>query len=1479
MKRVRARALVLINWKGVFYERYTLDEAVTALEGDNGAGKTTVMIAAYVVLLPDMTRLRFTNVGESDATGGDKGIWGRLGNPNRPSYAVLVFDTGGEQVIAGVHLERKGEPSVELTPFLITELPTEVRLQDMLLLRSGDEDLIPELGELRENVARLGGRMQVFRTGKEYFAALFERGITPLRLVTDEERSRFNDMLRTSMTGGISRALTADFRSFLFKEESGLADTLVRMRSNLDACRRTRTEVKEAQELEQEISGVYEAGHAMFAAALLATRERAEELRRRVDEATQKRNTALYERDSVLRELGERNEERTRVIERLCKAKEEYETAREQQERIAKANGLAKRIAKLDEELRRLESELQTAASALACADEIRSRRTSERARAEEAFRRAAEGLADLQRGLDELHRRASAHRMVMCRLADARLALDRPDLSANEAHIHEEETKKAIKAIDARRNELDAAIGSTEAYRADHGEAIRALTVILERAVDPRDAHMEAIQALRGLAELEGLAARLESLDEELRKMRISAERQRNVRAKADEVSDPGRRLTSSREVFEAFRQAGADVRAMEEQVRDREMEAGEFRRKQAELRAKDEELQIRLAKWRELNTVALRLESILGAGLRSAQEIEDARQMLDGERDDVQRRLEEMESAHEELKERTRNLIETGGVFHEDLLTARDLVDGELLASHFDEIDPAEAGQLQARLGPLSEAIVVNNAREAAIALAGRERVLDTIWLVEEGGLHDIIAPNGVGGIDAGPTDVIVEQNGIVRTTRVPMAPTLGRKARERLIAELDTQAEKLSEEIGLLGRQLAEIDSRRRDVALLMRESALLELGDPTPELARVAADLAELDNRIGAQMTAADEARRRVAQLSQRLEKLRDLITEAHLLDQPDLAGKISELEEDLRSASSARAELARVAEARRILSDRIEVLRRLPLSEDEIEAMRGELADLGNQRERLFRALDALGYVAAHHEAVGWSDAEEALSAKQELVPALKDQCKKADAERQAAIKAVRDAEAEWEEARKTWRSIDDRRSAISASREQVRRELEEVGIADPSDAALELARATSERMRVLVDELDQAERVLGQTIAQLGERLEGREKNLREAEEQLSSAEKEWKPASDLWERLRARAEANGLLTPAITARLLETSEGSSVMLRTEARSKATQLEERLRTARGGDEILESIRAWLSGQEQTTGEDFLRVWEIVRDWLRRRVPAQVAEVDDPLAALERLRHHLKALGDRLADQERRLRGASEDVARGIDVHIRAAHRQVRLLNHELSGVKFGTIRSMRIRLSHDDRMDGVLRALREGSAQGLLFTPAMPVEEALEELFRRYGGRGPMVGQRLLDYREYMDIAVEIQRQASTQWERVNPSRLSTGEAIGVGTALMMVVLTAWERDANLFRAKRSLGTLRLLFLDEANRLSQDNLEVLFELCTTLDLQLLIAAPEVARAPGCTTYRLVRRESADGGEEVIVSGRRTVAEVIPDVGT
>jgi chromosome partition protein MukB len=313
-----------------------------------------------------------------------------------------------------------------------------------------------------------------------------------------------------------------------------------------------------------------------------------------------------------------------------------------------------------------------------------------------------------------------------------------------------------------------------------------------------------------------------------------------------------------------------------------------------------------------------------------------------------------------------------------------------------------------------------------------------------------------------------------------------------------------------------------------------------------------------------------------------------------------------------------------------------------------------------------------------------------------------------------------------------------------------------------------------------------------------------------------------------------------------------------------------------LKSAHGGDPLLPTVRSLAEETDRGDlpfGERYLQAWITIRSWLNRRLPAQVAEVDDPLEALVRLRDQLEALELRLKRQENDLRGASEDIARGIDVQVRKARGQVNRLNKNLDSVSFGSIRAIRVRMEPDDAMERVLRALRDGAAQELLFQDNLPIEQALEEVFRRHadaGGR--MGGHRLLDYREYLHLKVEVRRQVAPDWEVANPTKLSTGEAIGVGAALMMVVLGEWERDANLLRATRSTGSLRLLFLDEANRLSQDNLAVLFDLCQTLDLQLLIAAPEVALAEGNTTYRLVRLTTADGREEVRVTGRRPRAE-------
>ncbi|HEY8946098.1 MAG TPA: chromosome partition protein MukB, partial [Polyangiaceae bacterium] len=395
MTRARASALVLVNWKGVFYERYLLDRNVTSLEGANGAGKTTVMIAAYVVLLPDMSRLRFTNLGETAGTAGDRGIWGRLGEPGRPSYAAMELTLpGDERLVIGVHLERKTEPSLEPRAFFVSGLRAGTPLSDLFLIKHQDEDAIPELKELSENASRLGAQMEIFRSTKEYFSELFERGIFALRLANEDDRSKFNEMLRTSMTGGISRALTSELRGFLLREETGLSDALSRMRANLDTCRRTRAEVVEAQKLEGEISGVHRAAQAMLRAAFSAARAELAELAELAGNRESERDRARDEVDRLAAEREETTEKQRRAAENAGRTRELAARVRAALERAGRAREVSARVAALREEKVSLDARTAAAAQAREGSGAAREAARARRAWAQEALARAAAGLA-----------------------------------------------------------------------------------------------------------------------------------------------------------------------------------------------------------------------------------------------------------------------------------------------------------------------------------------------------------------------------------------------------------------------------------------------------------------------------------------------------------------------------------------------------------------------------------------------------------------------------------------------------------------------------------------------------------------------------------------------------------------------------------------------------------------------------------------------------------------------------------------------------------------------------------------------------------------------------------------------------------------------------------------------------------------------------------------------------------------------------
>ena len=1469
MTRVHAEALALVNWRGIFYERFELDRHVTGLEGDNGAGKTTVMIAAYVVLLPDMTRLRFTNLGESGATGGDKGIWGRLGETGRPSYAVLDFwHPRGERLLAGVHLERKGEPTVEPTPFIVTGLARAIRLQDILLLTQGELDGVPERDELRDIVARLGGRIEWFSSAREYFAKLFELGITPLRLGTDEERNKLNEMLRTSMTGGMSRGLLTELRSFLLKEEVGLADTLQRMRANLDACRRTRSEVQDAQRLEREITAIYEAGDSMFATAVAGNRQRAEESQRRMQEAESRRHAA---EEAVVAAETALEEARSKVVATVRRKEEAALAMSEAQAwmaRVADAMHWAHEVQARSHAMAQATERWDIATEARSSAERGLEQAQLHLERASSDRERAAQGLGDLQQGLEELNRRADAHQRVQRRLADAQRLLKRPRLVSGDLRAVRHDAASRLTTVDNERTVTKRQLSDTDRHRKEHASATAALVTIADEGINLAEPLEAARMALARVDQWSHDAAQKSTLTLDLREAEIENARQTHARTRAEEAGLPPD--SGSAAAVGALEATEAALALLEQRAHHARSEAREGQRAHDLAVQEVETLRTQAATFHRLAVLAARIALAVDQPVSDRRGLETARALLHERRAETRARMQETSVHRDELLAAAANLLYAGGAFPEELLRVRDDLGAELLATRFDDVEPSRAAQVEAYLGHLAQALIVSDVDAATSAARARPESLTTLWLVSEG--TEIIVDARSGAVSANG-DAVVDESGARRITRIPGRPTLGRAAREQRASEMQEAAEDLLVDIDSQRFALQQINATIADADALLEGISIWLAGDAEHSITEAERHVAEAATRTEAATQAATDADAEASRLRPRLQLLRDLLPDSALLDATDRSERVTELRHALADAELATEALARAGNAPTTLRHLLDALREAPLSDIDLEAARMRLRQLDAKRDTLNEAIEAIDYVADHLNALQWADAAQRLAEQEGLAPALR-------AQLDAAIVVVHEAQAANDQARELLdtasRDFNERDAQRAIATERLREattRLASTGVAEPNEALLMRAQAQLTAAREASVELD---RNLGEMQKAVGARESALTVAKRYVATQTEAEESErrlGRPFIESWQRLYPQIDAAGLNTTELALRLDQEFAGrGSVNLFPVAQEKRAVLFERLQMAMGGREVLEHIDHLRAGGDVTGGEAYLHIWLAVRTWLLSRLPAHIADVDEPLTAMVRFRDHLTGIEERLGRQEQALIGTSEGVARGIDVQVRKARGRVQRLNSNLQRVAFGSIRAIRVQMAQVERMQGVLKALRSGDAQGLLFESTLPVEEALERIIQQYaGGRGG--GQKMLDYREYLHLEVEVRRQEADTWETASPTRLSTGEAIGVGAALMMVVLTEWEHDANLLRGQRTSGSMRFLFLDEANRLDDANFGTVLELCRHLDLQLLVAAPDVARAEGCTVYRLTRGFGDDGRESVLVSGRRAVARL------
>ena len=1472
MRRTRVKQLALVNWRSVFYECYELNQNVTAFEGANGAGKTTVMMAACAALLPDMTHLGFTNLARHGGTSGDKGLWGRLGETGRPSYTVLDIELGtGERLLAGVQLERRSQPAIDLTPFLIFDLPPQTRLQEVLLEQSGEFEGVPQIEELRDQAARHGAQLKRCTTAKEYFKALFDHGVTPLRLESDADRKKLGEMLRTSMAGGLSPALTSNLRSFLLQEESGLSDALTRMRSNIEACARTRAEADETKAIQNEVSQIYAAGQEMFNAAVHATRQRAEELAKHATQARETARAAEEALEAATAHLKETSRERDRARAQVSELESELGNERRGLEHLREGRKIRQRIETEETELSKAQARYAKSQSAHQAALARHKTAHEEHQRRLDDRDRAATGVAELEKGVEELYWRAGEHRSAIRSLSEAQALLPDVDLSAESAPGVLYDVRAERTEVEEGRSTLEAALSHLEIRRREHGEAMRALNTLTGDNIDPDHAHARAREALKRMRELEAETHQIDRLAEASGQASRWAQEQEQARAKAQALSDENRHLQSQADVTAAHDDAQRRVRALEEQRRDAELALHSATSEAAAAKAMIRRLEDEATRWRAARSTAEGLEGAWECTLGSRDEIRALRARLETEAIETREALQGREAEKRQLESEQALLRETGGKVAPEMAALRDQVAGELLAASYEDIAIEDAATAEARLGPLAAAIVVDDPESAAVDILQAEARPDSVWLIARDKVPNAESEHRAEA-HVFEDDVIVEgDDGAWRITRKPASPILGRRARERRLEELKQEARSTAAQITRARGRLEAVQGARAGTDTLLADGDLIEAGDPGPkkDAEHGRAEQCEADATLHRKARADLDVS--IASETSRLDALNALLRTAWLLDEHSYREQHKALEDRLRAARAGEKELKSKAAGRAVLEEKIDVLRTVPPSQEKEQELRERLESQTQHAHNLTAAQRALDEALRNPAALEWTDAPATLDAKRALVPTLKAQLEQA---KSAAERARTTLDAVSEDLKKAVLALnedDARVKARVAALERAQDDWNRLGIEDASDTTIAAAETQVAARKKERDEANDRHTTLIETVGTRKEQREQAERTRTQCQHEAEQQEAAAKPAQERWERLRADAEGHGVLAPALAPKVVNTLERRGyVTLFGDARVHAMSLKDRLAKGTPQGETIAAIEALLESLNRGGSYEALRTWLEVRSWLHRRIPAHISQDDDPLEALGRLGRYVERLSTQLRAQEDNLKGTSKDVANSIGILISRAHREVSRLNNGLREIRFGSIAGVRLKLDRITHMQDTLDALRKGEDQQALFQPETPIEEALDALFSRHGGKRGQ-GHKLLDYREYVEPQVEVMRQTEHRWEKASAIRISTGESIGIGAALMMVVLTAWERNANLLRSSRSHGTLRLLFLDEANRLDRDNLGVLFNLCQNLDLQLLIAAPEVAQAEGNTTYRLVRKPDAEGREEVIVTGRRPEA--------
>ncbi|NHB60976.1 chromosome partition protein MukB [Photorhabdus sp. RW14-46] len=1471
IERGKFRSLTLVNWNGFFARTFDLDELVTTLSGGNGAGKSTTMAAFVTALIPDLTLLHFRNTTEAGATSGsrDKGLHGKL--RAGVCYSTLdVINSRHQRVVVGVRLQQVAgrDRKVDIKPFMIQGLPTAMQPTQLLTENVGERQArVLPLNELKDRLDEMEGvQFKQFNSITDYHALMFDLGVIPKRLRSASDRSKFYRLIEASLYGGISSAITRSLRDYLLPENSGVRkafqDMEAALRENritLEAIRVTQSDRDLFKHLITEATAYVSADYMRHANERRTYLDQALALRGELFGSHRQLATERYRHVEMARELEEQSGASV-DLEADHQAASDHlnlvQTAMRQQEKIDRYQG------DLEELSYRLEEQTEVVEEAAELQAEYEARAEA----AEQEVDELKSQLADYQQALDVQQTRAIQYQQALQALERARELCRLPDLAADNAEAwletfqaKEQQATESLLTLEQKLSVADAAHSQFEqAYQ---------LVKNMVGEISRSEAWQSARELLRDWSSQQHLADRVQPLRMRLAELEQRLTNQQNAEFLLNEFCKRQGQQYQAEDLEGLQSELEARQEALSLSVNESGERRMEMRQALEQLKQKIQSLTARAPVWLAAQDTLSQLCEQNGEALASSNDVtEYMQQLLEREREATVER-DEVAAQKRELEKQIERLSQPSGAEDSRMIALAERFGGVLLSEIYDDITIDDAPYFSALYGPARHGIVVPDLSLVRPHLETLEDCPEDLYLIE--GDPQSFDDSVFNAEEQANAVLVKSSDRQWRYSRYPELPLFGRAARENRLEALNLERDTLAERYATLSFDVQKIQRAHQAFSQFVGKHLSVAFDtDPEAEIRELRQRHTELERELSRFEEQTQQQRQQYTQAKESLTTLNRLIPQVTLLLDETLIDRVEEIREELDEAQEAARFLQQHGSALAKLEPMVAVLQSDPQQHEQLQQ---DYETAKQSQHQVKQQAFALVEVVQRRAHFSYSDSAGMLSENADLNDKLRQRLEHAESDRSRAREQLRQQQAQYSQFNQVLASLKSSYETKQDMLKELHQEMKEIGVRADANAEMR-ARERRDQLHEALSANRSRVNQLEKQIAFCEAEMDSLQKKLRKLERDYYQIREQVVSAKAGWCAVMRMVKDNGV-ERRLHRRELAYMEGGAL------RSMSDKALGALRLAVSDNEHLRD--ALRLSEDPKRPERKIQFFIAVYQHLRERIRQDIIRTDDPVDAIEQMEIELARLTEELTAREQKLAISSKSVANIIRKTIQREQNRIRMLNQGLQAVSFGQVRGVRLNVNVRESHALLLDVLSEQQEQhqDLFNSQRLTFSEAMAKLYQRLnpqvdmGQRLPQtIGEELLDYRNYLELDVEVNR-GSDGWLKAESGALSTGEAIGTGMSILVMVVQSWEEESRRLRGK-DISPCRLLFLDEAARLDAKSIATLFELCERLQMQLIIAAPENISPEKGTTYKLVRKVFKNH-EHVHVVGLRGFGQDVP----